>query len=88
MVSRPSKENVVSMEVPNRRSPRKGADGAVGGELSRAMVKVSESKNRKKKAGESDLTVDGRPAKRVFGGELTNLVQVPVVAAVQHHRPL
>lgn len=88
MVSRPSNENVVSMEVPNRRSPRKGADGAVGGELSRATVKVSESKNQKKKAGESDLTVDGRPAKRVFGGELTNLVQVPVVAAVQHHRPL
>lgn len=87
MVLRPSKENMVSKVAPNSRSPGKGVDGAVGGELSRTTVKVSQLKNRKKKAGESDLTVDGRPAKRVFG-ELTNLVQVPVVAAMQHHRSL
>lgn len=56
---------------------------------SRVIVKASQSKNRKKKTVDVENMVEGgRPVKRLNVGDLSNLVQVPVEAAMQPHRIL
>lgn len=53
------------------------------------IVKASQSKNRKKKTVDVENMVEGgRPVKRLNVGDLSNLVQVPVEAAMQPHRIL
>lgn len=54
----------------------------------RSAVKISITKNRKKKATELGVSEDGRPAKPQVLGELSELISIPVVAAQQPHRVL
>lgn len=52
----------------------------------RALVKPSQTNNRKKKDVEMELEDDIRPQKHQTLGEITQLFSVPVEAATQPHR--
>lgn len=54
----------------------------------RAVVKISQTKNRKKKSIELEEMEDDCPAKRQALGDVSNLITIPVEAALQPHRIL
>lgn len=53
---------------------------------SRAILKPSQTKNRKKKAVDTVPNEDSRPLKQSFIGDLSDLVSIPMVAAQQPHQ--
>lgn len=55
-------------------------------EEERSVVKVSERRNRKKKAGDTEGMEEDRRSKRPILGDITELFTVPVEAAQQPHR--
>lgn len=73
-----------SPELESRARVDDGRDLVQGN--TRALVKPSQTNNRKKKVVEMELGDDIRPQKRQTLGEITQLFSVPVEAATQPHR--